>query len=479
MSKFLYAGVLVVALFFSAFPVSAQTMQGGLYKIQGDSVNVGGTEVSSSVLYQVSDTVGEVATGESETLLSRIKAGYRQLVDTVSGAGGGAGGGSGGGSSSGGGAVVVSSGVPLSMSELRVRPATDRVEISFLTNEPAYADMSWGLDGSFDRGTGGHADLTYAHSFQINNLSPNTRHYVEILLRSGTGELLRHALAFTTLSADAAISEEEVANPIPVSAQSTQEKIVVSWTLPSDAQSVLVTRSIGSPLEDAKVVFSGAGTFYEDTDVTSGENYFYIVYAVGAHNTLSSGVAVQAVLEGTNIIDPYSTYQGTVDSKLTRLTFSDIDIIQNGQKINSEGEKVVLLDNQPFVIWIDYEKLPEVLKTIAVTLSDRGSDESFTFVLRVNEAKTGYQAVVGALGRTGEFDMGISIVDHENRGVRTIQETMSVASAFSQKIDENLTKAKTVVENLFVQYSQFVFLALLLGILTALKIISRRISIRS
>jgi hypothetical protein len=167
-----------------------------------------------------------------------------------------------------------------------------------------------------------------------------------------------------------------------------------------------------------------------------------------------------------------------VDSKLARLTFSDIDIIQDGQKVNSEGEKVILLDNQPFVIWIDYEKLPEVLKTIAVTLSDSDSGESFTFVLRVNGAKTGYQAVIGALGRTGEFDVSVSIVDHENRGVRTMQETMSVASAFSQKIDENITKVKVVVENLFVEYSQFVFLALLLAILTTLKVISRRISIR-
>jgi hypothetical protein len=64
-----------------AFETSAQVMQSTNYRIQSDSVNVGGI-YSSSSNYRLEDTTGEIATGESSSTNYQIKAGYQQMQET-------------------------------------------------------------------------------------------------------------------------------------------------------------------------------------------------------------------------------------------------------------------------------------------------------------------------------------------------------------------------------------------------------------
>jgi len=49
------------------------------YKIQSDSINVGGIDTGVSSRYGLLDTIGEVATGDSETEKYLLRAGYRQM----------------------------------------------------------------------------------------------------------------------------------------------------------------------------------------------------------------------------------------------------------------------------------------------------------------------------------------------------------------------------------------------------------------
>jgi len=49
------------------------------YAIEFDSVNSGGTDFSTSTNYELSDTVGEIATGKSTSTNYQIYAGYRQM----------------------------------------------------------------------------------------------------------------------------------------------------------------------------------------------------------------------------------------------------------------------------------------------------------------------------------------------------------------------------------------------------------------
>lgn len=58
--------------------VRAQTMSSGTYKIQSDSVNVGGVR-STSNTYLIQDTTGETGTGDSASATYKVKAGYQSM----------------------------------------------------------------------------------------------------------------------------------------------------------------------------------------------------------------------------------------------------------------------------------------------------------------------------------------------------------------------------------------------------------------
>lgn len=69
-------------LVLGAWPVLAYVMSSDSYRIQQDSVNIGGTEDSASDSYKLKDTAGEIATGKSSSDSYNLYAGYRQMNET-------------------------------------------------------------------------------------------------------------------------------------------------------------------------------------------------------------------------------------------------------------------------------------------------------------------------------------------------------------------------------------------------------------
>lgn len=59
----------------------ALSMQSSTYKIQSDSLNLGGADSSSST-YKLNDTLGEIATGDSNSANYYMHAGYWQMNDS-------------------------------------------------------------------------------------------------------------------------------------------------------------------------------------------------------------------------------------------------------------------------------------------------------------------------------------------------------------------------------------------------------------
>ena len=70
----------VTALLTGAYAdsVKAQVMQSTSYQIESDSINIGGG-LASSTTYVLEDTVGEQATGQSDSASYSIRAGYQQM----------------------------------------------------------------------------------------------------------------------------------------------------------------------------------------------------------------------------------------------------------------------------------------------------------------------------------------------------------------------------------------------------------------
>ncbi len=73
--------VLVLPICYStALRATAQVMQSTNYRLQSDSVNVGGG-LSTSTSYSLESTTGETATGESTSTSYALKAGYQQMQE--------------------------------------------------------------------------------------------------------------------------------------------------------------------------------------------------------------------------------------------------------------------------------------------------------------------------------------------------------------------------------------------------------------
>jgi len=72
---------IVIFLFISTVSVYAYVASSTNYRIQVDSINIGGI-LSTSSNYRVEDTLGEIATGESSSASYKLKAGYQQMLET-------------------------------------------------------------------------------------------------------------------------------------------------------------------------------------------------------------------------------------------------------------------------------------------------------------------------------------------------------------------------------------------------------------
>ncbi len=79
--KYLSAYILVFFLLIAGiYPVFAYVMGSSNYRIQSDSLNVGGVRQTSTD-YIMRDTIGETATGPSASANYKLKAGYQQMQE--------------------------------------------------------------------------------------------------------------------------------------------------------------------------------------------------------------------------------------------------------------------------------------------------------------------------------------------------------------------------------------------------------------
>lgn len=79
MNKFLIT-MFIFSVFLSLSSMAvAYVAESTNYKIESDSINFGGTEESASASYNLSDTFGELATGDSSSASFELRAGYRAM----------------------------------------------------------------------------------------------------------------------------------------------------------------------------------------------------------------------------------------------------------------------------------------------------------------------------------------------------------------------------------------------------------------
>jgi len=326
-----------------------------------------------------------------------------------------------------------------------VVPTQTGAVVTYKTTVPARGTLSWGLTSSYEAGSVTEIVFSTNHTVTLLGLLSGTTYQFGIEVVSGYGRLnTLSGQQFTTLP-----TPQENPNASRFTATPKEKTILLKWNNPisptfSEVRIVRSKSFYPSDPSDGEVVYEGAEQVFEDSDVEAGTRYYYTLFAKDLNGNFSSGILASARIQiaGELIPSEENTFPNlppasNVDPLITALTFFDFDFIQNGARLSSvNGKESVLIDGtKDLTVSLDYRKVPEVLKTIAITLTDpTDSEKTFSFLLRVNKDKTLYTATIGALGNSGIYKVNISIVDYKNRGLKTIagQLVASAEAAFEK-----------------------------------------------
>jgi chitodextrinase len=302
------------------------------------------------------------------------------------------------------------------------------VEISWRTNEIALCKIFWGKTSEYESGSITEADFFLEHSTELTGFSPQTNYHFKVSCHdpqqneSETTDQKFSTLTPADLTPPANISDFEA---IPGDTQ-----IILKWKNPPDVdfKGVKIMRSENfypqNPWEGA-LVYNDRGTSFTDTDLKNDVTYYYTAFAYDKAGNYSSG-AIASATPFKGAIPPPISPPPVVSPppEIEKIKLEDFDFIQEGKKIALEELEIKTDVEKPLTISLDYEKVPEVLKTIMITLEKQG--KFFSFLLRVNIEKTAYFATLMPPEETGDYPLTITILDYKNQTLKKIDGQLKV-----------------------------------------------------
>jgi hypothetical protein len=330
------------------------------------------------------------------------------------------------------GTVSSSGNIRLQIYDINVKSGQNQAEISFLTTVPSQARIYWGTTP--DHESGSLSSLFYgdSHDLVLTGLLPGTRYFARIEAVDAIGFSVFTDFVFTTNEVTAVGA---LVNPRDFKAEPELDYIHLSWVNPEDSRfdKVRIIRSENFfPRDpyDGVPLYEGSGQSFDDRDIVSGRTYYYTIFSKGVDGMFSSGSLAKAyvpipgqepIVTPVNPLDSIPP-SGLTDPKITALALSDFEFIQEGKILAPiDGRTVAINGSEDLTIRLSYAKTPEILKSIAFTLTDPDdSSKVFPFLLRINSEKTYYEATIGALGRSGDYALDVAILDFQNEGLKKL-----------------------------------------------------------
>jgi chitodextrinase len=350
------------------------------------------------------------------------------------------------------------SSAPFALVDLQIDPQSHAVKISWETNRYAQFELHWGRTASYELGFVGNHAYKREQSTTITDLEPGTTYEYQLLAynKSGTRFVLSEG-RFTTLALPDTTPPDNVRD---LRAAKEGDDVVLTWENPADADfsHVRIIRSYlfyPTDTSDGFIAYEGSGERHIDVNALRAQPYqYYTVFTYDENGNVSSG-AIVAVARDQLPLEEDSNEK--ID-----LAFADVEVLQQGVRVSNEELEAML----PTTVGISYEKLPEHLKTIIVSLSHpEDPATSFSFLLRINRDKTYYEAVIPALLASGEYSATVTVFDHKT------QKLAQLKGSLTFKEDEHL-RVPVVPLSLTKQsaekYLLFLFLVILLFLIMLL-----------
>lgn len=340
-----------------------------------------------------------------------------------------------------GGALPIFDSIPPIIYNLLVSEITlNSAKIFWETNEYAFCQLFWGETQEYELETIVETGLHYKHTSKLINLLPATSYHFKISCRDAAkNESETTDQKFTTLTPPDITPPANVSN---FEAIPGDEKVELKWENPPDLdfKAVKIIRSEKfypqNPWE-GEMVYNDKGTSFVDTGLKNGLTYYYTAFAYDYAGNYSSGAIILAIPFKEKPLPPPPVVPPPVippPPEIEEITLEDFDFWQEDEKleITSQGLIEIKLE-KPLTVSVDYEKVPEVLKTIMVTLEKQSGEmgeqaKFFSFLLRINKEKTKYLATL-APPEPGIYPLTISVLDYKNQNLKQMNGRLIIFGA--------------------------------------------------
>ncbi len=365
-------------------------------------------------------------------------------------------------------------------------PGMSTSSIALFTPRPTILNIRWGRTASYELGYIVNESFAKDHSILLTDLEPGTLYEYEITAETPFGlESVVKRGQFTTLEL------EEVQNPSNVArflAFASEDDVDLSWQQPLD-EDVVYVRIVRSHIDfprhpqDGAIVYQGLDTSFTDKDILSRFSpVYYTAFTYNSKGNVSSGAIALVYAEsiaGTpgaassdeviNIGSPIFTGEATSTVNEERFTsemkipeLSEVYVRQDGKEFPFIASQLVLDSNVSFVVAIPARAVAGNLKSIIGTLVDPTDNRKrYSFLLRMNQDGTVYEAEIAPLAVVGKSALVVEIFDYEALIVATYQTPVEFVEVAS--VSEELVFPDVVFKN-----SHWLLLAAILPFIAAL-----------
>ncbi len=308
---------------------------------------------------------------------------------------------------------------------IEIIPYKDSVVIRYETRNHVRSVIQWGRTSSYELGSLAEGAFSMTHETRIVGLSPATLYRFTIEGENSIGRKGEmYSGMFITLPPDDTFPPGNVLN---LTAQREGDNALLSWENPDDPDfaKVRVMRNSNfypSDIADGWVIYEGQGTRVRDADAFESDSIqYYTVFTYDFLGNISSGAVIAVSAREELLLPPADPAKNEIN-----LIFSDISWYQEGIVLAPLENSITIDGAKQLTISIPYERLPEHLKIILVTIGASGnSHKTFTFLLRVNAEKTAYTGTLAPFGKSGNFPVTVTVFDFKTAQVGYVQGTLN------------------------------------------------------
>ena len=329
------------------------------------------------------------------------------------------------------------------------RITLNSASIQWDTDEQAICKIFWGLTAEYEKGSIVEYALFRNHSAELTNLAPNTTYNFKVSCQdTSKNEAETIGQRFTTLT------PADITAPANVSdfeAEPGNEQVKLKWENPPDEdfKGVRILRSDRFfPIDpwDGALIYDGRAEEFVDTGLENKKRYYYTAFAYDKAGNFSSGAVVSAIPrakppeegEPIEIFPPEIPEAPEIPPELKDildgLTLNDFEFWQENKQLPVINGKVAAKPESPLTVLIKYEKLPEVLKTMLMTLM-RADGKAFSFLLKINKDKSAYAATIFPPDPE-KYPMAIHVLDYKKQRVKKLEGELEIEKMPVQTISE-------------------------------------------